>query len=297
MTNELGLHADWNRVSSASPVGSPTGNGVQDLYLDLLKKCLTRLLFPEQYRLILPPESRLRRTVWRGAQRFLARFGLDLVQRGRPDCSVREEGLDWPASAETMVGLKRLDNLQNCIVDVLRKGVPGDLMETGVWRGGASIFMRAVLKAYSVHDRSVWLADSFQGLPKPDPVRYPADRNDTLWQIASLAVSLDEVKANFRRYGLLDEQVRFLPGWFRATLPAAPVERLALLRLDGDMYESTILALEHLYPKLLPGGYLIIDDYALPNCQAAVDEFRAHRGISEKLLPIDRYAKFWQRSA
>jgi hypothetical protein len=194
-----------------------------------------------------------------------------------------------------MIGLKRLNNLEACITDVIRRRIPGDLIETGVWRGGASIFMRAVLKAYREQDRLVWLADSFQGLPKPNARKYPADAGDKLWKEALLAVPVEEVKENFRRYGLLDGQVRFLVGWFRDVLPKAPIERLAVLRLDGDMYESTTDALIHLYPKLSLGGYVIIDDYALPTCRAAVEDFRARHGITEPLQPIDQIAKFWQR--
>src|SRR5208282_1623299 len=108
---------------------------------------------------------------------------------------------------ETMVGMKRLNMLEACICDVLHRGVPGDLIETGVWRGGASIFMRAILKAYGDTQRTVWLADSFQGLPKPNPERYPADAGDQSWLNAALAIPLEEVKASFCKYGLLDEQV------------------------------------------------------------------------------------------
>ena len=80
-----------------------------------------------------------------------------------------------------MIGLKRLDNLERCVVRVLTDGVPGELVETGVWRGGATIFMRGVLKAYGVKDRTVWAADSFEGLPRPDASRHPADRGDLLY--------------------------------------------------------------------------------------------------------------------
>jgi len=265
------------------------------LYLNLLKKCLTRILFPEQYQLILSPRSRMHRIAWRPVQSLLARLHLDVVDTRPVDLEKREEGLDLPAFAETMVGLKRLDNLQKCIFDILSHEIPGDLIETGVWRGGAAIFMRAVLKAYGDEQRHVWLADSFQGLPKPDVKKYPADARDTLWKVARLAVPIAEVRENFRRYGLLDERVHFLVGWFRDTLPTAPVERLAILRLDGDMYESTMDALTHLYPKLSPGGYVIIDDYALPNCKAAVEDFRSQHQITEHLVTIDQFAKFWQR--
>ena len=135
----------------------------------------------------------------------------------------------------------------------LTDGVPGDLIETGVWRGGATILMRAILKARGVTDRVVWVADSFAGLPAPNAARYPLDAGINLHRFPQLAVTLERVQDNFRRYGLLDDQVRFLKGWFRDTLPAAPIERLAVLRLDGDLYESTIQALESLYDKLSAG--------------------------------------------
>jgi O-methyltransferase len=195
-----------------------------------------------------------------------------------------------------MIGLRRLDNLQRCIEDVLRSEVPGDLIETGVWRGGATIFMRAVLKAYGVADRTVWVADSFQGLPKADPELFPSDAEDALWKAQELAVPLEQVRANFARYGLLDDQVRFLPGWFRDTLSGAPIARLAILRLDGDMYESTMDALKALYPKLALGGYVIVDDYgAVRGCRQAVNDFREAQGITEPIEEVDWTGVYWRR--
>jgi O-methyltransferase len=212
------------------------------------------------------------------------------------DSAKREVGVDWPAQAETMVGLRRLENLEALVVDVVRQGVPGDLVETGVWRGGASIFMRGVLKALGETSRRVWVCDSFAGLPRPDPEKYPADAGDPHWTFAELAVSLDQVKGNFTRYGLLDEQVRFLPGWFRDTLPNSPIERISVLRLDGDMYESTHDALGALYPRLSPGGYLVVDDYgARPPCREAVDAFRTRHRIDEPIHEIDWTGVYWQR--
>jgi len=194
-----------------------------------------------------------------------------------------------------MIGMQRLNNLQYCVEDVLRLQVPGDLIETGVWRGGAAILMRAILKVYGETERIVWAADSFQGLPQPDPTRYPADAGDRHWMIDTLAVSLDDVKANFARYGLLDDQVRFLVGWFRDTLPAAPMQQLAVVRLDGDMYESTMDGLVHLYPKLSIGGYLIVDDYGnVPGCKAAVEAYRADHRITEPIQRIDWGGGYWQ---
>jgi O-methyltransferase len=267
------------------------------LYLDLMKKCLTRIAFPERYASIKPPRTIPRKLAWNLCQKLLSPLELEIVRRKEFDLRAREGGLDWPGEAETMVGIKRLDNLEVCITDVFRRGVPGDLIETGVWRGGASIFMRAVLKAYGDRQRTVWLADSFHGLPKPNSAKYPADVGSEAWKDAALAIPVEEVKANFCKYGLLDEQVRFLVGWFRDTLPTAPIDKLAVLRLDGDMYESTFDALTHLYPKLSHGGYAIIDDYAIPGCQSAVEDYRVKHQIKEPLVPIDHYAKFWQRLA
>jgi len=221
---------------------------------------------------------------------------LELVRRCEVNPDDRTEGKDWPPEAETMIGLRRLDNLQYCIADVVQSGVAGDLIETGVWRGGASIFARAVLKAYGDTSRLVWLADSFQGLPKPDAEKYPSDAGSAFHEKDELAVPLEEVKRNFERYGLLDDQVRFLVGWFKDTLPGAPIERLSILRLDGDMYESTLQALDALYPKLSPGGYCIIDDHHLPECRAAVADYRGRAGVTDEIRKIDWAAVYWQRS-
>lgn len=269
----------------------------EELYLDLLKQCLTRALFPERYE-PLRPSSR-KKHLYASISRALDRSGLALVRKARFDADARAEGRDWPLEAETMIGLRRLDNIEFCATEVIKRHVPGDLLEAGAWRGGATILMRAVLKAYGDAQRRVWVADSFKGVPHVDP-RYPADRDDTLG--GQLAVSLEDVKENFRRYGLLDEQVEFLPGWFRETLPDAPVKRLAVLRLDGDMYESTIVTLRSLYPKLSRGGYVIVDDYywegvGETGVKVATDDFRSEQGITEELQRVDWNCVFWQRSA
>jgi O-methyltransferase len=229
---------------------------------------------------------------------------LDLMMRSLTDWlydefaePVRAEGLDWPARAHTMIGLKRLANVRRCVETVVADGVRGDLIETGAWRGGTTIFMRALLKVHGVTDRRVWVADSFAGLPPPDASRYPRDQGDRLHTFRQLAVTLDRVRDNFRRYGLLDEQVRFLEGWFRDTLPAAPIERLAVIRLDGDLYESTIQAIECLYDRLSVGGYVIVDDYGnVAGCRQAIHDFRAKRGISDPIQPIDWAGVYWRRS-
>ena len=207
-------------------------------------------LFPDESRRFVPL-PRWRR--WLGQRDRLVVRPFDPARRAI--------GKDVPTSAETMIGRARLDNLHRCIVDVLRDEIPGDLIETGVWRGGATIFMRAIVRAYGDTQRRVWVADSFRGLPRPDVEKYPADRGYDMSVWSSLAVSAEEVRENFRRFGLLDYRVVFLEGWFADTLPVAPIDRLAVLRLDGDLYQSTMDGLVHLYPKLSPGGFAIVDDY------------------------------------
>jgi hypothetical protein len=194
-----------------------------------------------------------------------------------------------------MIGVNRLDNLQLCIEKVIEDRVEGDLIETGVWGGGAGIFMRAVLAAYGIESRTVFVADSFEGLPKPDPDKWPADRSDTFFTHKYLAVSRSEVENNFRKYGLLDDKVVFLKGYFKDTLPGAPIQKLAILRLDGDMYGSTMDALDNLYPKLTRGGFCIIDDYALPTCKAAVDDYRSKHGIVPQMEEIDWSGRYWRK--
>jgi O-methyltransferase len=270
-------------------------NNIEKIYLNLLKQCLTYYIWGETIQPIEITEfnrfKKLLMTI------FLKVFGnnVKLVKSFSFDPEKRREGLDWPPLAHTMVGLKRLDNLQFCIEDVIKNNVPGDLIETGVWRGGASILMRGVLKAYNISDRNVWLADSFEGLPVPNPEKYPNDRDDNHHKISYLAVSMEEVKSNFEKYDLLDSQVKFLKGWFKDTLPNAPIEKLAVIRLDGDMYESTINSLENLYPKLSKGGYLIVDDYALENCRKAVQDFRSAHQINDEIIKIDSIGVYWQR--
>jgi O-methyltransferase len=213
--------------------------------------------------------------------------------KSETDREIRRQGLDWPEHAHSMIGRLRMENIQHCMESVLKNGVEGDFIETGVWRGGACIFMRGLLKANEINNRRVWVADSFEGLPKPNETKYPIDKNDPHHTFNFLKVSLEEVKENFRRYDLLDEQVCFLKGWFEDTLPTAPIEKLAVLRLDGDMYGSTMDSLRNLYPKVSKGGFIIIDDYGLPNCVAAVTDFRKKFEIVEPLIRIDTFGVYW----
>ncbi len=272
----------------------------EQTYLDLLKDCLTASIYDESaWQVIegLPhgPKSEFKRTPLIAIRRFvisqLQKRRLRLVRTLPFDASARAEGKDWPCFGYTMVGRARLDNIERCIREVLEQNIAGDFIETGVWRGGSAIFMRAMLHIHGVTNRIVWLADSFEGMPVP---KNDSDGCD-MSHIEQLQVSLDEVKRNFARFGLLDDQVRFLKGWFETTLPSAPIKRLAILRMDGDLYSSTMDSLTNLYHKLSPGGYVIVDDYkSWPSCRRAVDDFLDSRHLTPEIREIDNDAVYWK---
>ena len=268
----------------------------EQLYLDLVKKSLTYLLYglEDDYVPVPRPQNPVKRLLFDA----IRDRGIELLLPKAKNLEIRFEGKDWPLpkSALTAIGMTGLANLQFCVEDVLRRQVPGDLIETGAWRGGASIFMRSILKAYDVIDRKVYVADSFEGLPKPEPEKYAADAGDKHHTFKFLAVSLDEVKQNFSRYGLLDDQVCFIKGWFRDTLPTLRDKKWAVVRLDGDMYESTWDGLVNLYPNLAIGGYIIVDDYgAVKGCREAVEDYRRANNILGPIYTVDWGRVFWQR--
>jgi len=284
-------------------VTHPDASEIRALYLELLKRSLTGALAEDNDSILggvrTQGSDRLRKRVANQVGQLTQRFGFEIAYKKPYDPATREVGGDWPSRAESMIGLKRMDNLIQCVSTVIEDGVDGDLIETGVWRGGACIMMRGVLKAFGDTSRSVWVADSFEGLPKPNSAKYEADAGDTHFEWSGLQVGVEQVKHNFRRYGLLDDQVKFLVGWFKDTLPDAPIDKLAVARLDGDMYESTIQAIEVLYPKLQPGGFLIVDDFGthVSQAQAAVHDYRKEHGITDEIIDIDGSGAYWRKSA
>lgn len=267
------------------------------LYLQLMKKTLTHSLWPE------PPiplqtfnyaRSFPKKQMISIVTSTLAKMDLQIGKLSNIGTRERKQG-HWSSVTETMIGIDGLDNIQFCVEKVLEDNIKGDLIETGAWRGGACIFMRAILAAYGVTDRCVYVADSFKGLPKPDDSRFPVDKHDRHWANQFLAVSINQVQENFRKYDLLDDQVVFLEGWFKDTLPPLESKQFAVIRLDGDMFESTWQALTYLYPQLSPGGFCIIDDYHLDGCRKAVDEYRANQGITSPIQPTEANPVYWRK--
>src|SRR5258708_5600277 len=152
--------------------------GVRNLYLDLLIKVLANTIYGD-------PST-------------------NPINAGPYQPDLRAVGYDWPVLAHTMVGSQRLQNVRELAQRALDENIPGDFIEAGIWRGGCCILVRGVLEAYGVRDRKVYAADSFTGLPQPNPEAFPADRDFDLSIYKELAISLDSVKDNFARYGLLD---------------------------------------------------------------------------------------------
>jgi O-methyltransferase len=281
------------------PKSEQPNPGPTELYLALLKKTLRFSLWED-------PGKPVEAVAYRAGAlkpliiafgRLLRKFRLRVVVLRDMEQERKFPGSTWPACAHSMVSMERLDSLQEAVETIVREKIPGDLIETGVWRGGSCILMRAVLRAHGDAARKVFVADSFEGLPKPDAEKYPQDAGDEHHVHDFLAVSKEEVAGNFRKYDLLDDRVVFLKGWFKDTLPGAPITALALMRLDGDMYESTMDALNNLYDKLSPGGFCMIDDYALDGCRRAVDDFRRQRNISEPMISVDHSCRFWRKRA
>lgn len=221
----------------------------------------------------------------------------------------RLDGLDWPYLAVSMAGLARLRNIQQLLGDVLEKKVPGSLLEAGVWRGGASILMQAVLMANGIHSKAVIVADSFHGLPEGDANLH---KYDVGWEkLSYLQVSDKRVSIHFHRLNLLQRNVYFLKGYFNNSMPAfrkylkiksnsfkalGYENGLAILRMDGDMYQSTVDILYNCYAYLNIEGYVIVDDWTgFPAKDAILDFFQVHQ-MSPKVIPIDKNSVYWKKT-
>ena len=202
----------------------------------------------------------------------------------------RIEGQDWPEQALTMIGLRRLNNFQQIIESVVRENVSGDVIECGVWRGGACIYASAVLESLQ-SEKKIYVADSFCGFQKP---KNHIDKMATFIDEPYLKVSLEEVQQNFKKYNLLNNQVIFVSGYFEQTLPNLQAQ-FSVIRADADLFEPTAEILTYLYPKLSIGGYIIIDDYAIDACRWAVEAYRQKCHITEQVYMIDQSGIYWRK--
>lgn len=248
-------------------------------------------------------------------------------------------------NVRTLIGPKRLDHIEECILHIINQHVAGDIVEAGCWRGGALIYLKACLDTYEVTNpkqRTIWGADLFpkanqlitsaakvkliksllkirklltlkqkQKLANRIMEAFPneAYEHTTLNKIFAFANSLAHVEKEtlistthqdvleaFKRYDLHDEHIKLMPGWFQDTLPimSQTINKIAILRLDADFYQSTLDALTHLYPKVSANGICIIDDYGgFIECKKAVDEYRFQHQITEPLVSVDGTCYYW----
>lgn len=207
----------------------------------------------------------------------------------------RELGRDWPYLGRSMVGKYRLEHLHLSIHTVVEEGIPGSFVETGIWRGGSCMLARALFRVYNETHREVLACDSFRGLPPGDEELY--GKLDVGWQTLSyLAVEEEIVRDFFVEMGVLDEQVYFVKGFFNDSMPvvAKHIDAISILRLDGDLYESTVDVLYHLYHRVSLGGYIVVDDWGLPAENATFDFLQIH-DPNAQIEIIDNNSRFWRK--
>lgn len=254
---------------------------------ELFKGILLHSFWHEQ---TMPLDERRTNKLWkklcvRMAQRLVSTVGLKLVQ----PIKFGETHLS-PEFSYTMVGKARLDNLEVLLKEA--SNIEGDFVECGVWRGGASMFAKYVLNTLD-STKTVWLFDSFEGLPKSNHI---SDKGSKFHEFDFLAVSQEDVMANFDRFGLLDERVKFVKGFFSNTAHSSKVENISVLRLDGDLYTSTMECLSGFYWKVSKGGYIIIDDFGgVKGCRDAVNDFRFKNGIKDQIHITDHSEIWWKK--
>src|SRR5579862_7896129 len=289
------------RVQASSATGNVESH-VTSLYLELLKRSVLNEIYLDDELRILYLRACLAGTELFDAAvlhdiRSCRRREYEQLAASRRAGQFLYRNIHNSGFNHSMMGRARLDNLQACLDIVRRENLPGDLIECGAWRGGGCIFMAGYLAAYSMRDKNVFVADSFDGLPPPTA---PADAGLDLSRnvFPELAVSMETVQDNFSLYGLDGPKVRYLKGWFKETLPSAPIEQLALLRIDGDLYESTMDVLDNLYSRVGVGGVIIVDDYgAVEACRQAIDDFFARRDLPIPEMKRIDWTGVWFRKA
>lgn len=192
----------------------------------------------------------------------------------------------------TLIGEDGLDNIKELLEKVKEKNVPGAFVEAGIWRGGACIWARAVMDYLGIREPVIG-CDSFVGLPPP---KWVQDEGDQHYLVRELAVSQRTVEENIR-YFVLEGNITLVPGFFEETMPTLKdgLGDISILRVDGDLYGSTMEVLENLYNKVSVGGFIIADDYALPGAKMAIDDFRDKYQIKNSLIKVNETIHYWQK--
>lgn len=233
-----------------------------------------------------------------------SRYGWFL--RGLPDFG--RAGALMQIRHNTMTSHRRSSKLWDFSKMICNSNVPGDFVECGVWKGGSAGLMGLAMAKYDAHKkRKLHLFDSFEGLPEPseedgvDAAIYSGGvSSGKLSSVHQCEAGLDEVQTFlFGKIGLPKSSIIFHQGWFQDTLPKLKEEpkEIALLRLDGDWYESTKVCFDHLYSRLSKGGIVLLDDYnCWEGCKKATDEYREANNIKDPIVTIDNEAVYWIKS-
>jgi O-methyltransferase len=191
----------------------------------------------------------------------------------------------------TMVGLDRLRKLDELARAIDQDAIKGDIVECGTCNGGSGAILARVA-CRSPHERHTWLLDSFAGLPAAGEKDGPFAAEYT----GLCCGRMERVREVLERMAVPKEAVTLVPGWFQESLPHLPVERIALLHIDADWYDSVLTVLQHLYDKVVPGGYVVFDDFGYwEGCRRACEEFLAARGINVALTIIDGIGAYFRK--
>ena len=215
-----------------------------------------------------------------------------------PDFAPHHVSIINAVKEHTMTSQERIFGLIEATHYITRRNIPGSIVECGVWRGGSMMAVALALDRLDVRDRELHLFDTFEGMPKPQEVDVDMRGNPAMPAFAEARIgedksdycraTLPDVQAAMASTGYDEERIHFHKGKVEVTIPSAATGKIALLRLDTDWYESTRHELEYLYPRLSPGGILIIDDYGhWCGSRKAVDEYIEKYAPSLFLSRID----------
>ena len=243
----------------------------------------------------------MKRLLTQPVHRLFGRFGYEIARKQPmssdefpPDFTPEEIAHYQAVEPYTLTGPLRTVSLTRAIEYVVRHRIPGDIVECGVWKGGSMMAAARELLRLKETSRQLWLFDTFTGMSAPtaEDVSVCNISADEDYKGTYLRVGLDQVRSAVLSTGYPQEQIRFVEGKVEDTIPAECPEQIALLRLDTDWYESTRHELIHLFPRLVRGGVLIIDDYGhWEGARKASDEYFAANNIQILLNRIDFSAR------
>ena len=196
----------------------------------------------------------------------------------------------------SMCDVKEVDQMEYLVKDVIRRQIPGSIVETGSWRCGLMKYTKAIVDIYEGSNRQIYMFDTFDHFPKPTQNQKDQAIHPIVEFLFENMQPLDRIKASFKELGLLDDNVHFIQGLFEDTVPRTNLDKIAILRLDSDYYESTMLVLKHYYKNIVPGGWLVCDDYNNPflGAKSAVTDFRAANNITSPIIDTHGGSVYWR---